>query len=282
MLNAALEHPAEIHTKKPDRVLVISLIEAHDPIRRYSDAFASTSESLAQLYTYLSPKSASEFIDILSNTQADIVVLDAHGGYSHSKDQLYIEISGTPIPLDELVPNVRVPPVWVLSACHTSVAGAMRGCFVRALLGRGAVCVVASLSRVDAFTASMFVGRLLTDIFNPPSPDLYHNFQDVFFASQYTTALLYDPLLPFFRLAERDPEVRQKLSLVLSDFFRWTHRRELDIRKCRHEIAWFVGESILRHGLQETQIGHLGSGIVKPETLLFSVFGVPTHVELKP
>jgi hypothetical protein len=281
VLNAVLEYPAEIDTKRPDRVLVFNLIEEHDPVRSYSETFASTSEALAQTYTYASPRDSTEFVDILTNVRADVVVLDAHGGYSHSKDQLFIEIGGVLVPLDELLPDVRVPPVWVLSACHTSVTGAMRGCFVRRLLGKGAVCVVASLSRVDAFTASMFVGRLLTDIFSPSKPDLYDNFHEVFFWTQYTTALLYDPLLPFFRLAEKDPEVRKRLGLVLSEFFAWTHGRELDIREYRLEIAWFLGEAILRHGLQQIQIGHLSSGIVRPETLLFSIFGVPAHVELK-
>jgi hypothetical protein len=281
VLSAALEGPAKIDTTKPERILVFDLIQAHDPVKRYSDSFASASESLAQQYTYVSPKSAREFADILANASADVVVLDAHGGYSRVKDHLVIELAGRPIPLDDLLPDVQVPPVWVLSACHTSVTGAIRGCFVRALLARGAICVVASLSRVDAFTASMFVGRLLTDIFSPPKPDSYDNFHQVFFATQYTTALLYDPLLPLFRLAEKDAEVRSRLGLVLADFFSWTRGREIDIRKHRHEIAWFVGEAILRHGLQQIQIRHLAPGTVRPETLLFSIFGVPTHVELK-
>jgi len=127
----------------------------------------------------------------------------------------------------------------------------------------------------------MFVGRLLTEIFNPSKPSLYDNFHEVFFSIQYTTALLYDPLLPFFRLAEQEPEVRKRLALMLSDFFAWTQGRELDIRRYRYEIAWFMGEAILRHGLQQAQIGHLASGIARPETLLFSVFGVPGCVGLK-
>jgi hypothetical protein len=233
---------------------------------------------LAQQYTYATPKSAKEFVTSLMNVDADIVVLDAHGGYNRRDDQLFIEVAGKPFSIDDLLPKSLVPPVWILSACHTSVTGALRGCFVRALLSRGAVCVVASLSRVDAFTASLFVGRLLTDIFNPVTPNSHDNFHEVFFATQYTTALLYDPLLPFFRLADKNPDVRKKLGLAMKDFFLWTRGRPLDIRKYRHEIAWFVGDAILRHGLQQLRIAHLSSGITRPETLLFSIFGVPTHV----
>lgn len=72
---------------------------------------------------------------------------------------------------------------------------------------------------------------------------------------------------------------------TLPSIFDWCFRgcagRELDIRRYRYEIAWFMGEAILRHGLQQTQIGHLASGITRPETLLFSVFGAPGRVELK-
>jgi hypothetical protein len=281
VLSAAMDWPAEIDTKDPGRVLIFDLIQTDDPVKRYSDAFASTSEGLAQRYTYASPKDANEFVGVLANAKADVVVLDTHGGYDRSQDKLLIEIAGLPVPLDDLLPDFQVPPVWILSACDTSVSGAMRGCFVRALLGRGALCVIAGLSRVDAFVASMFVGRLLTDIFSPPKPNLHRNFHEVFFVTQYTTALLYDPLLPFFKLAEKQPDVRQKLALVLSDFFGWTLGRELDIRKYRYEIAYFVGESLLRHGLQQTQIGHIHSGIVRPETLLFSAFGVPSCIKLR-
>ena len=281
VLNAVLARPAQIDTKKPDRVLVFDLIAEHDPIRSYTDSFISTAEGLAQRYTYASPRTADEFTSVLKSVDADIVVLDSHGGYNRAKDQLFVEVGGTQVPLDDLLPDVQVPPVWILSACHTSVTGAIRGCFVRGLLGRGAVCVIASLSRVDAFTASMLVGRLLTEIFNPVKAGMYENLHEAFFSTQYTTALLYDPLLPFFRLSQRSVEVRTKLGLVLGEFFQWTHGRELDIRKYRHEIAWFVGEAILRHGLQSIQVAHLKSGVVRPETLLFSIFGVPTHVELK-
>jgi len=157
-----------------------------------------------------------------------------------------------PILLDELLPNSPVPPVWVLSACHTSVTGAMRGCFVARPSWKR--CFIASSpvsAAVDAFTASMFVGRLLRDIFNPASPDLHNNFQGrLLFNSIYDSAFYTTRSFRSFGLPKKDLNVRKKkLSSVLSDFFKWTHGRELDIRKYRHEIAWFVGEAILRKWL---------------------------------
>ncbi len=127
----------------------------------------------------------------------------------------------------------------------------------------------------------MFVGRLLTEIFNPVKLELCNNFHQVFFLTQYTTSLLYDPLLPLFKRAGKDPKIKERLGHVMSEFFNWAHGRELDTRKYRNEIAWLLGEAIARHGLQEIYIGNLRSGALRPETLLFSVFGVPGHVELK-
>jgi hypothetical protein len=280
-LSAALEQPADIDVSKPERTLVIDLIEAHDVVRSYSTAFIAASEANAQRYTYCSPKNAQEFREILSRATPDIVVLDSHGKYDRIRDQLAIRVGEAWVPLDDLLAWSRVPPVWVLSACHTSVTGAMQGCFVRQLLARGAICVIATLNRVDAFTASMFVGRFLTDIYNPVAPGSYQTLGDVFFVTQYTTALLYDPLLPLFRQAEANAELKGPLAAVLSEFFSWSQGRNLDVRKHRHEIAWFVGESLARHGLTPLYAGALQAGHVRPETLLFTAFGAPGHITLE-
>jgi hypothetical protein len=63
----------------------------------------------------------------------DIVVIDAHGSYERRTELLRIELPEGAVPIDDLIPPRRVPPLWILSACDTSVTGAMRGCFVRKL-----------------------------------------------------------------------------------------------------------------------------------------------------
>lgn len=77
----------------------------------------------------------------------------------------------------------------------------MRGCFVRKLLSLGAISVVATLAPVNAFAASMFVGKLLTDIYSPVPRGRDRDFHDVFFDTQVSTAVLYDPMLPLMRKA---------------------------------------------------------------------------------
>jgi hypothetical protein len=127
-------------------VLVLDLIEAQDAIRQDSDAFISSSASLGQHYTYASPKTAQEFREVISKNSPSIVVLDAHSSYDHVNDKLYINLKGSNTLLDELLGDAILPPTWILSACETSVVGAIRGSFVRRLLAHGAVCVVAMRS----------------------------------------------------------------------------------------------------------------------------------------
>lgn len=158
VLGAALESRCAIDTRDPKRTFVLDLIEGSDEIRSHTDACINVSEGLGQRYTYARPQNAGELQSILAGESFDIVIVDAHGTYDRRTDTLHIGPRERPVPLDDLIPFTRVPPVWILSACDTSVTGAMRGCFVRKLLSLGAICVVATLARVDAFTASMFVG----------------------------------------------------------------------------------------------------------------------------
>ncbi len=279
-LNMTLEAQISINSRTPGKVLVLDLIAQDDPIRIHSDIFISTSEELSQNYIYAKPANAAEFRDIIERTSPEIVVLDSHGRYDQSKDEVWINLPDGPASVDQLLPDTQVPPVWILSACDTSVTGAMRGCFVRRLLYRGAVCVIASLASVDALTASIFVGRLLTAIFNPNQPNQHRSLDQVIFSTQLTTALLYDPLLPLIRKSEKDAVLRKALGNVLGDYLGWAAHTFLEVRQFRHTAAWVLGESMARHGLTKTYVEALLAGSVRPETLLFSAFGVPSRVEL--
>jgi CHAT domain-containing protein len=281
VFTAVLETRVRIDVGKPERVLVLDLLGERDVIRRYSDAFAETSTAIGQRYTYASPGKAEELAKILTDAKADIVVVDAHGRYDRRKDELSIEVKDQLVPIDDLLPDSRVSPVWILSACHTSVTGALTGCFVRKLISRGAVCVIASLNRVNAWTASMFVGRLLTELYSPVIPDQHTSLDTAFFATQYTTALLYDPLLPLFRKAERDATLRKILGIVMGDFLKWVHGKELDIRRYRYEIAVFLNDTLEKYGLAKQLEENAKTGVLIPETLLFTAFGAPGRVEIE-
>jgi hypothetical protein len=281
VLSAALEQTSSVNVTTPDRVLVLDLIAEHDKIRHFSDSFASISAALSQHYTYAQPATADAFRETLRRSSAEIVVLDTHGTYDRQRDQVWLGLPDGPVPIDDLLPEERVPPVWILSACDTTVTGAIRGCVVRRLLAKGAICVVATLAPVDAFTAEVFVGRLLTDLYSPITPGAYETFDRLFFTTQYTTALFYDPMLPLMRKAQNDDGLKKAVGRVLGAYFSWAGNRPIkDVRVFRHEVALFLAEALDREGLSELHSGLRLGGYIRPETLLFSVFGVPRHVQL--
>jgi hypothetical protein len=280
VLSAILESGVAVDTRTPGRVLVLDLISQHDEIRVHSDSFIAASESLKQHYTYASPCGAAELRMLLERSQADVVVLDAHGSYNRRTDSLEIGFQDKGATIDEILPHKRVPPVWILSACDTSITGAMRGCFVRTLLAKGAACVIATLARVDAFTASMFVGRLLTEIYNPMVRGRPRTLDEVFFDTQFTTALVYDPLLPLFRKSATDLSLKKPLGRVLGDYFAWAQGARLGPREFRHAAALVLDEVLKRYGLADFQAAAERAGQLRPETLLFSAFGAPSRVDL--
>jgi len=127
----------------------------------------------------------------------------------------------------------------------------------------------------------MFVGRLLTEIYSPSLPNVYETLDQVFFVTQYTTALLYDPLLPLFRRAERDPGIKAAMGQVMGEFFEWATGRPFKIQEYRYEIAEIISALLEKHGLLKLQEQSVEAGLVRPETLLFTAFGVPSHVRLE-
>lgn len=279
VLAAVLEHPPTIDATAPEKVLVLDFIDAGDAVRRHTDQFIVGSQGLGLRNKYATPTTADEFAALLAE-QPSIVVVDAHGKYDRRRDEALLSIGGRSVSLRDLLPKHQAPPVWILSACHTSVTGAIRGCLVRTLLAQGAAAVVATLSRVDAFTASMLIGRLLTDIYSPLTPIARRSLLDVFFITQYTTALLYDPLLPLIRRAEQQADLRPRVAAVIQDLLHWASGHPIVLNRYRMEIAEKMGEFLAKHGLAGAHANLTQSGIVGPETLLSTIFGMPSAVAI--
>jgi hypothetical protein len=124
----------------------------------------------------------------------------------------------------------------------------------------------------------MFVGRLLTNVFNPLHPGMFGTLQDVFFMTQFTTALLYDPMLPLIRRSRSDPAIRQAIGPIFREFFAWADRGHDDLNKYRHEAAWLLGSLLAQSGLTDKHQNLVRAGFVRPETLLFTSFGLPGRV----
>jgi len=279
-LSAALNKPYPLTPRAPEKVLVLDLIEKTDRVRPYSDSFIQTSANIGNTFAVESPKSAGEARQLIEKRAPDIVVVDSHGNYDQARDAVSLRINGKWSEFGELLPELPTPPVWIVSACETAQSEALRGCVVRSLLSRGAYAVVATLTKVDAFIASMLVGRLLTDIYQPMPHTEERRLLDIFFLTQFTTALVYDPLLPLIRKAETDPEIRKPLGYVLGDLIKWFSGRPVDVETYLEKVAIKLSELLVKYGLYEKHRHLDEAGHVRPETLMFSIYGFPDLVTI--
>jgi hypothetical protein len=281
-ISASLLKPCELTSSNPGNVLMLDLIEKEDKIRPYSDNFIRSSANIENKFTRASPNSAQEARQLIQKLSPEIVLIDGHGRYEEKRDLVSIQIDGRWCAFNDLLPDPPITPVWIVSACETAPTEALRGCVVRSLLSRGAYTVVATVARVDAFIASMLAGRLLADVYQPLPNAEERSFLDIFFATQLTTALIYDPLLPLLHKAEKDPTIRDRFNQMRFEIVHWFHGKPIDLRTFHEEIGTKLSECLVKYDLYDLNINLRAAGHVRPETLFFSIYGFPDHVKIAP
>ena len=269
-----------INTDHPERVLVLDLIEKHDRVRYYSDLFQNASAGIGQHYRYESPTSLGELHRLLVDSSIEVVVLDTHGSYKSTKDQLNIYLGRQAVEVHDFLPRAKIPPVWLLAACDTATVGAVSGTLTCRLFDRGALAVVATCHKINADLASLFVGKVLAEIYSPASESLKRStLLDAFFNAQLTTACLYDQLLPLMRRIPRLSAEGERLMLVIADFL-GEMLEPLPIKEYRLRAAAVLHDVLKRHGLLNKHRQLVAAGSIAPETLLYSAFGLPSRVRL--
>jgi hypothetical protein len=281
-VSAAMQKPCELTPGNPQKVLVLDLIAKKDRIRSYSDSFLSSSSNIGNKFIRATPSTAKEAQRIIREVAPEIVVIDSHGRYEDNADSVSIKIRDTWCNFENILSDPPIAPVWIVSACETAQSEALRGCVVRSLLGRGAYVVIATLARVDALIASMLTGRLFADIYQPVNRDGERNLANIFFGTQLTTALTYDPLLPLIHKAENDDTLRERVGVTLLEFIQWAHGRPVDPENYPKEVAVKLTEILLQNDLYDLHRNLESAGQVRPETLLFSMFGFPDRVTIAP
>ena len=204
----ALEQPVMI-SSDPKRVLVLELMDSSDPLRTYTSHFKKYSDRNLGAFTFRSPRDPSELIDALRDVQPEIVVLDGHGRWDRENDELFVLVGKNPIEINRLIDATqRMPPVWLLSSCQTSVAGAVNGSLSRKLLSQGALCVLATLNPISAWFASKVVTNILGAIYPRSTLTQHRNFGQVIFHTRLAASILYEKMLPLYNKAYSRSELR--------------------------------------------------------------------------
>jgi hypothetical protein len=161
------------------------------------------------------------------------------------------------------------------------VVGSIIGTLTRELFDHGALSIVGTLHKIAADVASLFVGKILTEIFSPPVWSQVETFLDAFFNAQLTTAVLYDPMFPLMRKCGSDPTKMRQLARVFESYLT-EMSKPMDSKEFRMKAANLLNELLQENQLREMYEQIQNSGLVVPETLLYSIFGLPNSVRLSP
>ncbi|HCG8185229.1 TPA: CHAT domain-containing protein [Vibrio parahaemolyticus] len=104
-----------------------------------------------------------ELIEALSDNDAAITVFDLHGGHS-DKGPGVIKLKDEVITIYDLVGEVKISPIVILSSCDTSPIDKNHYTTSNALFLAGAKAVLASALPISSHEASIFIARLLLRI----------------------------------------------------------------------------------------------------------------------
>ncbi len=282
-LHAVMEGKCAINVSDPSKTLVLDLMADHERVKRYSHLMRSNLMRCKVELTYVNPRSPQDVISALKQHNPEIVFVDAHGRYDSASDKLYLKVGDNEFETSILFGKELVPKIWIMSSCQTTMAEAVSGSIARDLLSRGAICVIGTLSSVDAMLAALFFSVLMEEIYVgkvfPRSQTLD---QAIHFTQVYMTRI-WEPLLPLLRKYEFDTGMTARINLFLEDRRRRHTERGLEdtIDKQLEIDSLILNQCLRDHGLLEIYNNLMQTGRSFPETLLFSSLGFPKGVILR-
>jgi len=102
-----------------------------------------------------------EFVAAFNSFDGHFAIFDGHGVHDRSHGEGTLRVGQVGINPFRLYGKLRVPPIVFLSACETHPLEGIESSVASAFLFMGARSVLGTLVPVDAFIASVLVGRFL-------------------------------------------------------------------------------------------------------------------------
>jgi len=152
-----------ISKAKARELLVIRSFEDDDPIRTLLErAIREYLRDATQEVdvTFVDVSSEEQVISALNESSADIVVFDCHGSHDSDASGGALIIGSDRVNPAAFGARARIPPVVVLAACETHPLNSSSMTVGAGFLWAGATTVLTTVSKIDARSAAMIVGRL--------------------------------------------------------------------------------------------------------------------------
>ena len=163
MRQAFLRMPLLLRPEQFRKILLVRAFAHDDPIRdtlkKAIEIFMREASHQVELVVS-DVDSKEEFVNAFNAFDGDVAIFDGHG--SHTRGQEGTIVVGTiqfnPL---ELYPQIRVPPIVILSACETHTFEGWEASVAGAFLLMGCRSVLGTLAPIDAKIAAVLVARFV-------------------------------------------------------------------------------------------------------------------------
>lgn len=105
--------------------------------------------------------SRTELITALNEYSGAIVIFDCHGSHGGTDEVGWFQIGDDRVITWELAHEARIPPIVLLSACHTSPVAGSHASVSTGLLRCGALSVLGTLLSVNGVHSAIFIARII-------------------------------------------------------------------------------------------------------------------------
>lgn len=166
MLQAQVKRDNNIYYSKRINVIILECIPKDNEIRYASNV---AWEGLRHVFNnteinilYCEVKSISDLKTVLDSNNCDILIISAHGGYNSEQKITALQVG------EEcwfgINDDIKLPPVVILSACHTSPRGVGAMSIADQMLRLGARVVIGSTIPIQVDRNIILITRLFTYI----------------------------------------------------------------------------------------------------------------------
>lgn len=265
------------------RVLVVECIPDTDLVGRISrEAWSFAAQHLTELTPSVSVSlvgvsNKEELIVAVAANQPDVLILSAHGVYDADSNMAGLAIGSEVSVGDDLGP---MPPMVILSACHSGPRGAGPVSVADLLLRAGSSVVLSTLIPVGVRHNSTFMMRLLVYMIESIGGTESHtSFLDLWHRVQ-TNSVIQDILYGNPQLHEWGHSATKGTPPIV-EFME--NRSRGRIRPwCLYEDAEAVLLEIAADRGEETAVrGWLRSPGYLPESMMYTVVGDPSSIRLQ-
>lgn len=219
-----------------------------------------------------------EFIKVLNKNSFAMAIFDMHGGHDQNGEG-FLVLKNEKVYISELIGNIKIPPIIILSACDTSPIDNNHHSVANMFLLAGAKTVLASALPILSKQASVYIARILirvsiflyTHLFKHEKSIRWSTFISGMTKQSYYTELIYKLQDFGYINSKQNQELNFFITMTINPLKLDFHNKILDeickkSNLTREQLSDFIENNHkLAECLKYIQLGNPENIIIMPE-----------------